>query len=461
MADGSQELFGKFVIRKSSAQNLKGVFISVFPSETVFAKFVIRKSSIGSLKGHFISVFPSKAVFAKFTLVCRQCGEFKAEFIVRNPWSRLFATFTSRKSASETLYGKSFIIHSSSNELKAILTVRNRATLDLFAEFYPINNASSELKASFIPQRGLWWDIKAYFRIRRPSYEILVPDTYPWINFVAGLGRAFIEKPAITSDSLGGIKGARLESVVSAHRHEGIRFGWVAEKVWSFDERIYQSLKELKGSFYVMVNIISPPNWKDLTFPGAWWHATPGVFDQIYPTEDYIEVVVFNPRNVIESLAGAFNYMGTMKKYEGGTIVFDLQFSDPHPSNGGSGSSPAAGFSSHSFLDASDDCALIHWDTYYNRWSLRVAKTDSGENEEDLSGLGINFEERHVYKIIWETPAQFPPNGRVRLYIDDGLKKTITTHIPSLPQSFAYGGYGGYMKALGRCGAKLYELSDA
>lgn len=473
---GSPEiLFAEFVVRQTSFQDIfaevniihwKDLFAKVIIRHTalqnLFAEFVVQHTGAPrSLKGFFVGVFPSKELFSEFAVRHGNFEEFKAEGWIKNPRASRFAKFEVRHSAIGSVYTRTFIIHSLSSDLKAILNVRNSSSRNLFAEFFPVNNASSILKGSFTPQRGDWANLLCYFKIRRASYDVLVPDTFAWINYVAGLGSAFVERPSLVSESIEGINGACLQSVVSSHRHEGIRFGWVATREWAFDERIYQSLKELKAEFYVMVDILPTDMWSDPSIGQGWWDEHFGLYTQMRPTDDYTEVAAENPYPVRSDLGGPYIGFGTYKKYQEGIFVWEASVLNPQPDSGVETGCPIilGGLSSVRIplSGADEDLAIVLYNPTLDR--LEFGCKLVGVATTVTLPAGIDPEVRHTYKLHLESPASSPPNGRARLWVDDVLEATVTSNVPTRWMSWIVWVLANYIDAETRTGVRLYTFS--
>lgn len=155
----------------------------------------------------------------------------------------------------------------------------------------------------------------------------------------------------------------------------------------------------------------------------------------------------------------------TYKKYESGTFEWEAKYtnplSSPEPYNvlvlGMLASSyyMVVVYESPFFTNV----AMLFYDPAEDKTKIATSNGTGATEETDLSGI-VDFTERQKYKIVWETAAGYPPNGRIRLYINDILRATHVTNIPSGELSFmvvvlAKPDAGGI-----DCECEIYNFSD-
>lgn len=131
----------------------------------------------------------------------------------------------------------------------------------------------------------------------------------------------------------------------------------------------------------------------------------------------------------------------TYKKYESGTFEWEAKYTNPLPAPEPLDFLVLGMLASTYFMVINygtpffTNVAMLFYDPVDDKTKLSTSDGTSTTEETDLSGI-VDFTERHKYKIVWETAADYPPNGRIRLYINDILRATHVTNIPSGELSF-------------------------
>ena len=132
---------------------------------------------------------------------------------------------------------------------------------------------------------------------------------------------------------------------------------------------------------------------------------------------------------------------GTFKQYDSGTFEWEAKYTNPVPFDPGDdftdlllGCLSKVPFVSPYYIPGT---IFVGWDSDTGSPIFRTGAgyVPEGMTTTDLTGV-VDFTQRHKYKIIWENAVQYPATGRARLYIDDVLRATHTTDIPSMKASF-------------------------
>jgi len=199
-----------------------------------------------------------------------------------------------------------------------------------------------------------------------------------------------------------------------------------------------QAFNDLKAKFYI-----------DMILPGIWdfqqvWFTDSGELEAAIvggqieenPTSKAItvrQIFELDDREVI-------TFAGSHRAYTKGTFEFDAECS----AYGGIDPTlyvTLAGLTENKYdwFTGSDlNAILLWWSGAVNEWVF-YTENDDGAESTDLNGFGIDFTERHTYKIIWEDASEYPANGRIRLYIDDVLRATHETYVPTRELLFLLG----------------------
>jgi len=124
---------------------------------------------------------------------------------------------------------------------------------------------------------------------------------------------------------------------------------------------------------------------------------------------------------------------GGYRAYSKGTFIFDAEASI----YGGANPvyTPAFGLveNKYDWWTGSDAHAAMLYSDGAGDWYFYTE--DDGDTESTL--VTGDFTAQHTFKIIWEDASEYPAGpGRVRLYIDDVLKATHTTAVPTHPLLF-------------------------
>ena len=190
------------------------------------------------------------------------------------------------------------------------------------------------------------------------------------------------------------------------------------------------SYKELKAQFFVEMAIL----------PGGIWD-----YQTVWQADYTVEVGVVQGQIETDPLTGAVTAMqralmndretitmcGGYTAYSKGTFIFDAEVSiyggaNPvwYPSFGFVEDKWDwfAGFSKHALMLSYDGA----------KWEFITEDDDDIERTE----ISIDFTAQHTFKIIWEDDTEEPPNGRIRLWIDDVEKAEHTTAVPTRPLLF-------------------------
>ncbi len=480
----SANLYGQVSVRHPTSQNLSARFdIGKGPgSQDLLVRFEVGQGAV-DLLGVFelvnvasqdllvkVVITHSVELYAKFS-VSRQgdVQDLPAFFSVGQNSEDLWGSTIVQQSVQLNLYSAFVVRHPGTPvELYAHAIIRQPASAEAYAHLVIKNTGSAELFCSFTTQNiadlyakvvvGLPEDSDAYIVCNNPA---------SWINVVTGIGEGFITMPWVEADTIVkmcGNSSARLTSKYTPGQYKEIRFGWNGVCLGGADLRRQvpeQSFKELDAKFYVMSNVVDFDNWLDLGFPGGWYEEDFGAQGQTNPQPDHLEVVMFNNMDIEDNLGGLWHFLGTMKTYLGGTIVFDIEFENPYTPGGGlSGTQPYIGFTASRYMSYGRYGAIIYYKSTDDTWHFVVTNED-GVTDIDITADIVDFEARHIYKIIWETPSQYPTTGRVRLYIDDVLKQTVTTNVMEDRCQFGFGADADRLGAKTRSGVKLYGYSDA
>lgn len=131
--------------------------------------------------------------------------------------------------------------------------------------------------------------------------------------------------------------------------------------------------------------------------------------------------------------------VGTYKQYDSGTFEWEAKYTNPLPFGANFtdlllGCLTKVTFAAPYYIPGT---IFVGWDSDTGSPIFRTGAgyVPDGMTSTDLTGV-VDFTQKHKYKIIWENAAQYPATGRARLYIDDVLRATHTTDIPSMKASF-------------------------
>lgn len=475
VGQGSQDLLARFEVGQGE-EDLLGVFELVnIASQDLLVKVVIMHSA--ELYGKLIVTRRGDVQdLPAFFSVGQNSEDLWSSMIIRHPVQlNLYGALIVRHTGTPIeLYGHAIIRHPDSAETYAHLVAKNIGSAELFCSF--TTQSIADLYAKLVVGPPTYSD--AYMVCNNPA---------SWINVVMGLGDGFIAMPWVEPDYVVkacGNSSARLTSNYAPRSYKEIRFGWngvclgsparlsgydgiLRSRVDFRREIPKQAFKELSAKFYIMANLLDFDNWRDLGLPGAWWQENAsGYYNQVNAESDHIEVVVANPESDENNIGEIWQAIGTLKKYQGGTFTFNLQFQDPWNATL-PGSSPVAGLTFSRYLDAGsssppgDNGVYIYYHPPSGEWRIYCINGEGVKSAELDISIHADFENRHTYKIIWETPSQNPPNGRVMLYIDDLQVAVITAGVPYDLLSFAVGVQAHWLGPNTRCGCLLYAYSDA
>jgi len=453
VGQGSVELPGRGIVRNAASSDLKGA-VDITHSIDLLGRGVI---------GHL--AFPAwlKVIFS---------------IGLTNAYRSLGSISELRRTAFVELFGKVAIRHPDSEEILGKAEVRQLGSAELLSKGIIRNVGSAELLCGFAAQ-GLA-DLKAKVIVgpaKSSDAYISFWDPSDWINEVVGVGQGFIAIPYVEADSdvkRYGTSSARLTSVSRPGSYKEIRFGWgglnwsfeevvspeVAPKPINSDGRGARALDErLEVESEGVNNLYAKFEINMLT---TWLYRSSSPINAQMGTEsDHTEVVVFNPLETQTTLSAIYIYLVHATNHENGTFVWDVEPEDV--AKVGNNSEITLGGLTDSFLGDSDSQLsgiLLYYYGSDSKWYLLTANPDTTETRTDLSGVGVDFTARHTYKIIWEDAALTPPNGRVRFYVDDDLKVTVTdTSVPDYKMHFITGALAGTIEANARIGTKLYSYT--
>ena len=466
-----EDLAGEFIVRHSDNQSLVAGFNAAALNEELPGEFIVRHSASVNIPAGLVVRHPgsndlgasfdgqvSLNIPAEFSVRRSWLEELPAEFVAAQGSQSLAAEFIVRPTGSANLLGTINVVHfltlsgefevrsSSSEDLAAELIVRHPGAEDLAAAFSVFAGSSTDLLGGFISRQAI-----------APTEGVLIAyDPRALFNYEVDVGTGFTGGIKEGSDPVRKVAGEASMKVATryeAKRNDYITFGWR----YRYPEIPEQS-RDLGASF--VVNQLDFETWTNPAFSGAWYQAIAESFAQVNAESDHLEVGTFNPADSEDVIGGLWCFIGTMKKYLGCDVSFNVQFQDPYPTGASGGSSPSAGLSADRVPSAGGpNQILVYYEVASGEWHLNVGDS-SGTTDVDLTGDVADFEARHLYRIIWETPSQYPATGRVRLYIDGALKQTITTNVPSLLQGFSCGATINLVGALLRPATKLYTFDD-
>ena len=292
-------LYSKFKVVRSSSNQLKGFFTSrnadavavyskfdVLNADTldIYSKFEVKNSASNQLKGFFIArhatsqdfkcqliiIPPNATLLSKVTIRHVSIRWLPASFDCRNPTATIFSKFEAQHSSSEEFDATLTVSHSTSVALYSKADIQHEESEDLTVIFIVRHTTSANLTSIFTVDHIE--DLLALFKVR-PSLKATMPrtimddDIKHWINFVHGMGDAFIDWPTITTDSVDKVTGknsVKLSSAVAAHKYDAIRFGWVSEKRLSQSEEEEPAPCAPISEFNNL--IIEDWNWEDAVY---------------------------------------------------------------------------------------------------------------------------------------------------------------------------------------------------
>lgn len=188
-----------------------------------------------------------------------------------------------------------------------------------------------------------------------------------------------------------------------------------------------------------------------------WWAYTNDFWAIIDETDEYVEVSNQNPYSVGKGSVNSFCYYGTTKTWRGGTIEWEASLVK---SGMGSGSWYLGG------LYGSRAVICDFWTQIeYLASGICYFYTKNGYVTEPyviITDAVDDWEEKHKFKLHWERASEYPPNGRARLWIDDVLVGTLTTHLPENAACNFIVAHrtGPNMPAKSRPGVKLYSFKE-
>jgi len=200
-----------------------------------------------------------------------------------------------------------------------------------------------------------------------------------------------------------------------------------------FETQFTQGFNDLKAGFYVEMVILRGGLWD---YQYVWQNLAAEL--EVGAQQGQIEVDpatgaitarqrhAINDRNIITMCGG-------YRAYSKGTFIFDAEasiYSGANPVY-----TPAFGLVENKydwFTGASAHAAMLYSDGA-GGWNFYTE--DDGDTE-STAIIGIDFTTQHTFKIIWEDASEYPATGRVRLYIDDVLKATHETAVPTHPLLF-------------------------
>jgi len=460
VGQGSVELPGGVIVRNAASSDLKGT-VDITHSIDLLGRTVI---------GHPALPAWLKAIFS---------------IGLTNAYRDLGLSLELRRTVFVELFGKVSIRHPDSEEILGKMVIRQPGSADLLGKGIIKNVGSAELLCGFATQS--FADLRAKMIIG-PAKD---SDTYfsfwdpsDWINEVVGVGQGFITIPWVEADAViktCGTSSARLTSVSNPNQYKEIRFGWGGMN-WGFEAGVAPEVAPTpidtggrgprRGSRAqrdqrreVASEDVNNLYAKfDLSMITSWlFRSSSPVSTQMSAESGYTETIVFNPLDKQVTLSAVYIYLVHSTNYESGTFIWDVE--PEGVADMGAASEITLGGLTDSFFGESDSQLsgiLLYYYGDDSTWYLLTANPDTTETRIDLSGAGVDFTARHTYKIIWENAALLPPNGRVRFYVDDVLKETVTdTSVPDYKLHFITGGFAGTIAANSRVGTKLYSYTPS
>jgi len=440
MADGSvnlpaqfevgqdgKDLLGAFFVRNAGYVNLHGSFESQAVLE-IPSRFTVQRNNQFSIPAKFVVAQLVKNLTAKFFIQNAGTANLLGEFVVQHTLD-LPSEFVIRRS--------------SSGNLSAEMVVRVAGAQNLPAAFFVRNLGVKNLSGKFIVRHSY-----------TDSAIIIAEDPNAWFNYSENVGTGFLSRPTYAVDTKVKEKGQaslRIKDNYVSGGFDYIQFGWkyrhpvIGEDTWPGTGKTSKRLSakfvlgvrkrfiDLKAGFYVD-NMILPDGLWDYQF--VWQNLAAEI--EVGLQQGQIEVdpttgaITARQRHAINDRT-IVTMVGSHRAYSKGTFTFDAQV------NAEGGVDPIytpafglienkwdwfAGSSAHAVMLVPD--GVGGWDFY----------TENDGATETTAILGVNFKVQHTFKIIWENASEYPVGGRIRLYIDDVLKATHTTAVPTHPLQF-------------------------
>lgn len=88
-------------------------------------------------------------------------------------------------------------------------------------------------------------------------------------------------------------------------------------------------------------------------------------------------------------------------------------------------------------------------------------KNRGNESYVNITGAVTDWSQKHKFKLHWETNVEYPPDGRVRLWIDGDLVTTMTTNIPNVAElQFAVGVSSNRLDAMSIPRVELFSFKE-
>jgi len=200
-----------------------------------------------------------------------------------------------------------------------------------------------------------------------------------------------------------------------------------------FGTQATQGFNDLKAGFYVEMVILPGGLWD---YQYVWQNLAAEL--EVGVQQGQIEVdpatgaITARQRHAINDRS-IITMCGGYRAYSKGTFIFDAEasiYSGANPVYG-----PAFGLveNKYDWWTGGDAHAAMLYSDGVGNWYFYTE--DDGDTES--TGIaGIDFTAQHTFKIIWEDASEYPATGRVRLYIDDVLKATHETAVPTHPLLF-------------------------
>ena len=194
--------------------------------------------------------------------------------------------------------------------------------------------------------------------------------------------------------------------------------------------------------------------------PYTWWQHVKEYYSEIIgdPADaDHVEVRIQNAWGTQQSGIGAFAHYGTEKYWKGVTIEWEaLADSD----GAGNGTLVIGGLYLNRRIEASDFHISIEQSMATGTVWL-FTKQRGTDSYIVITSAVADWTEKHKFKIHWETDTEYPPNGRVRLWIDGDLKATTEQNIPNMAElHFAVGVYSNLINAMTIPHVKLFSFKE-